>query len=95
MWIEVSARAWNMASPQHNSLDCPSSTDPLKQQVGGSHYKDMAIQPVDYIEKNGLSYLEGAVVKYVSRHRKKGGRQDLDKAIHCIELLRDLTYGKT
>lgn len=66
----------------------------LKSQVGGSHYKDMAIQPVEYIEKNNLSYLEGAAIKYISRHRKKGGRQDLDKAIHCIELLRDLTYPR-
>jgi hypothetical protein len=64
----------------------------LESQVGGSHYKDMAIQPVEYIEKNRLSYLEGCVVKYVSRHRQKGKDQDLRKAIHCLELLLELEY---
>lgn len=64
----------------------------LESQIGGSHYRDMAIQPAEYIEKNKLTYLEGCIIKYVSRHRQKGGKQDLAKAIHCIELLRDLTY---
>ena len=67
-------------------------TTSLESQIGGSHYKDMAIQPAEFIEKNGLTYLEGMAVKYISRHRKKGGKQDLAKAIHCIEILRDLTY---
>jgi hypothetical protein len=64
-------------------------------QIGGSHYKDMAIQPAEYIEKNGLSYLEGCVIKYTSRHRQKGNAQDLRKAIHCLQLLLDLEYGKS
>jgi hypothetical protein len=64
-------------------------------QIGGSHYKDMAIQPAEYIEKNGLSYLEGCVIKYTSRHRQKGKAQDLRKAIHCLQLLLDLEYGKS
>lgn len=58
-----------------------------KIQIGGSHYRDMVIQPIDFIVKNGLSYLEGNVVKYVSRWRKKGGIEDLRKAKHYIELL--------
>lgn len=56
-------------------------------QVGGNHYKDMAIEPWEYAEANNLSFLEGTVVKYVSRHKSKGGVEDLKKAIHCLELL--------
>lgn len=77
-------------------LSCTGPVDAVPEpcamdgQVGGSHYKDMAIQPAEYIERNGLSYLEGAAIKYISRWRKKGGKQDLDKAIHCLQLLRHL-----
>ena len=57
------------------------------QQVGGTHYKDKAIQPWDYIASNSLGYLEGNVVKYVSRWREKGGVQDLKKAMHYLTKL--------
>jgi len=67
----------------------------LKEQIGGGHYKDMAIQPVEYIYRNGLPFIEGAVVKYVSRHREKGGRQDIEKAIHFLRLLLELEYSET
>ena len=56
-------------------------------QVGGSHYKDKAIQPWDYIASNSLGYLEGNVVKYVSRWREKGGLEDLKKAQHYLTKL--------
>lgn len=56
-------------------------------QVGGSHYRDMAIQPAEYCEKNKLSFCEGNVVKYVTRWRSKGGVQDLEKARHYIDML--------
>ena len=59
----------------------------LDKQVGGLHYKVGAIQPIEYIEANELGYHEGNVIKYVSRWRDKGGIQDLQKAIHYIELL--------
>ena len=62
-------------------------------QVGGSHYKDKAIQPWDYIASNNLGYLEGNVVKYVSRWREKAGMQDLLKAKHYLEKLIEL-HGK-
>lgn len=61
-------------------------------QVGGSHYKDMKIQPVDYIHANGLGFIEGSVIKYVSRHKSKGGKQDLEKAKHFLELLIEREY---
>lgn len=62
-------------------------TDSLKDQVGGSHYKKLAIQPVEYIQKNGLGYIEGSVVKYVTRWRDKGGVEDLKKARHFLSML--------
>ena len=59
------------------------------RQVGGSHYKDCKIQPIDYIMKNNLGFCEGNVVKYISRWNKKGGTEDLRKAIRYIEILLD------
>lgn len=66
----------------------------LDRQIGGSHYKDFVIQPVEFIHKNGLGFLEGNVVKYVSRHHKKNGKDDLLKAKHYIELLLELEYSE-
>ena len=60
----------------------------LERQTGGNHYKNMAIQPAEYAEKNGLSLLEGNVIKYISRWKAKGQPlSDLQKAKHCIDLL--------
>lgn len=59
----------------------------LDKQVGGSHYKDLAIQPVEFIHKNKIPFIEGCVIKYVSRWRDKGGVADLEKAKHFLELL--------
>ena len=63
---------------------------PLTTQVGGGHYKSLAIQPVEYIHKNGIGYFEGNVIKYVTRWRDKGGIADLEKAKHYIDLLIEL-----
>ena len=65
-------------------------SDPLKVQEGGTHYKDMAIQPIEYIHANGLGFAEGSIIKYVSRWRVKNGLQDLKKARHFIDLLIEL-----
>jgi hypothetical protein len=64
------------------------STD---RQEGGSHYQ-LAIQPIEYINKNGLGYMEGNVIKYVTRHADKGGAEDLRKAIHYLEMLIEWRY---
>ncbi len=66
----------------------------LSKQVGGNHYKDFAIQPVEFIIKNRLGFCEGNVIKYVCRHRKKNGIEDLKKAKHYLELLAELEYGE-
>jgi hypothetical protein len=58
-----------------------------ENQVGGSHYRQQAVQPWDYIAANGLGYFEGNIVKYVSRWRNKGGIEDLRKAAHYLQKL--------
>jgi len=64
------------------------------KQVGGSHYKDCAIQPVDYIVENKLDFLEGNIVKYITRHKTKNGIEDIRKVIHYAELILEKKYGK-
>lgn len=62
----------------------------LDYQVGGSHYRDKAIQPVEFIHANSLGFCEGNIIKYVSRWKDKNGLQDLYKAKHYLELLIEL-----
>lgn len=57
------------------------------RQVGGTHYEIMAFQPVDYIIANNLGFIEGSIIKYISRWQSKGGVEDLKKAKHYIEIL--------
>ena len=59
----------------------------LNVQVAGSHYKDLKIQPVEYIHANKLPFIEGSVVKYITRWRSKGGLKDLEKVKHFVDLL--------
>ena len=66
----------------------------LDTQVAGGHYKDLKIQPVEYIHANGIGYFEGNVIKYVSRWRAKGGVADLEKARHYIDMLIELERRK-
>lgn len=61
--------------------------DAMDRQVGGDHYKKLAIQPLEYCLKNNLGICEHAVIKYVSRWRAKNGVDDLRKAQHYIEIL--------
>lgn len=70
--------------------DSENLTSALNVQVAGSHYKNLAIQPVEYIHANGIGYFEGNVIKYVSRWKAKSGIKDLEKAKHYIELLIEL-----
>lgn len=61
-------------------------------QVGGSHYKDLPVQPAEFSQRNKLGFLEGCIVKRVCRHKAKGGREDLLKARHEIDLLLEIEY---
>jgi hypothetical protein len=66
----------------------------LQIQVGGNHYKTFQIQPVEYIVKNDIPYMEGNVIKYVSRHSAKGGIDDIRKAYHYLKLIAEMKYGQ-
>jgi hypothetical protein len=65
----------------------------LDRQVSGDHYKQMRIQPVEYIHQNGIGFLEGNAIKYLSRHREKGRADDIRKAIHYCEMILEMEYG--
>jgi hypothetical protein len=79
------------AVEKHEDI-CESS--PLQTQVGGSHYKDMKIQPAEYTHANGIGHLAGDAIAYISRYKSKNGRQDLEKAIHSLQLLIQLEYDE-
>jgi hypothetical protein len=68
----------------------------LDTQVGGNHYREGGIQPIQYIEANNLQFLEASVVKRVTRHNRPTGkgRQDIEKAIHELQLLLELRYAE-
>jgi hypothetical protein len=63
-----------------------------KKQVGGSHYSSMEIQPAEFINKNNLPFAEGNAIKYLCRHKQKGQKQDLEKAIHYCQMAIDRDY---
>ena len=66
----------------------------LERQVGGSHYRDLRFQPIEYIIKNELGFCEGNIVKYITRWKLKGGREDLEKVIHYAQILLDYPSPK-
>lgn len=76
--------------------DIPTSSNlsALNKQVSGGHYKGCKIQPIEYIHANDLDYFQGNVVKYVTRHKLKNGKADIEKAIHYLELILELQYGE-
>ena len=63
-------------------------------QVGGDHYKDFEIMPIEYISKNKLDFLEGNIIKNISRHRNKNGTEDIIKSIHYAHLILEIEYGE-
>ena len=77
-----------MTLDQLRNIDIPRLAN--EEPVGGDHYKNKAIQPWDYIASNNLGYLEGCVIKYVSRYKEKGGIQDLQKAAHYLQKLMEV-----
>ena len=67
-------------------------SDVYKKQIGGSHYSSMKIQPSEFINKNNLPFAEGNAIKYLCRHKQKGQKQDLEKAIHYCQMAIDRDY---
>jgi len=90
-WKKKSDEKWaidkaELAAQFQNALD---------KQIGGTHYKKFKIQPAEFCHKNNIGYLEATAIKYLCRWRDKGGIQDLDKAIHFIELLKEFENDNT
>ena len=67
--------------------------DPYDKQVGGNHYQTMKIQPAEFVNKNKMLFAEGNAIKYICRHINKGGKQDLEKAKHYIDMIIERDYG--
>jgi len=72
----------------------PTEPSALDMQEGGDHYKDLGIQPIEYIIENNLDFIQGNMIKYATRHKEKGGKEDLLKVIHYANLAIELQYGE-
>jgi len=76
-----------------SELESVVGKNPLQRQVGGNHYKTMKIQPLEFIEANELSFCLANAVKYICRHKNKNGLEDIEKAIHYLELHKEIHYA--
>lgn len=95
-WMTSNAPPMTGDITHYRVIEEPAAPDsPLDTQVGGDHYKSCSIQPVQYIEANDLRFLEGCVVKRITRHDKPTGkgREDIEKIIHECQLIIELRYG--
>jgi len=88
----IKNKAWVVLEGKQEPTGAIKSASALDKQISGNHYKDCKIQPIEYIQANGLSYLEGNVIKYTTRHSKKNGKADIEKAIHYLELILEMEY---
>jgi hypothetical protein len=52
-----------------------------------THYTEGEIEPLDYIIANDLDFIEGNIIKYVTRYKYKNGVEDLKKAHYYLEVL--------
>lgn len=64
-----------------------------KKQIGGNHYLKCGIMPTTYIRANNLDFFEGNIIKYATRHKEKGGAEDIKKVIHYAEMILEDVYG--
>lgn len=64
-----------------------------KKQIGGDHYLKCGIMPTTYIRANNLDFFEGNIIKYATRHKEKGGAEDIKKVIHYAEMILEDVYG--
>lgn len=91
---ELCARCWCYPCICDKKTDLMKSLDPrksaLSRQEGGDHYKNYPVQPIEYCHRNKLGPCETNIVKYATRWREKGGKQDLEKIKHYVDLLIEL-----
>ena len=76
----------------HKDLFKDMTYETLNKQVDGDHYKSMKIQPAHFIHENNLPYPEGNAIKYICRHKKKGKKKDIEKAIHYLQMILERDY---
>ena len=91
-WALAPQQACPMCSQIEN--DRSQNGNALDAQEGGDHYRTMKIQPVEFIHANGIDFMAGCAIKYLSRHRQKGQAEDIRKAIHFCQLILQLEYGE-
>ena len=77
----------------HKNMFKSTTYDSLEEQVGGKHYRNMKIQPAEFINENKLLFAEGNAIKYICRHSIKGKEQDIKKAIHYLEMILERDYS--
>lgn len=75
-------------------VESPNNKDALDRQIGGNHYKDMKIQPIEYISANELDFFQGNVIKYITRHKNKNGAEDIKKIKHYCDLILKYQYNE-
>ena len=92
--IDFNTKRIPASPPTHTGQTTWPHPEPMSRQVGGDHYKSLAIEPLEFCQRNRLDYAESLDVKYICRHKLKGGRTDIEKAIHCLEMLLEIDYGK-
>ena len=92
----------NQLSPDHQAF-CSKilEEDEMNDQWKGGatnirppYYAKYEIDPWTFIIKNKLGMDVGSVVKYVVRHQDKNGVEDLNKAIKCIEMMKEHYYNE-
>jgi hypothetical protein len=95
-WLLCAAifREDKMSFPMKVTTDLMQTSNALDVQVGGDHYKKYKIQPVEYLAANGIEFMPGCAIKYLSRYRDKGGAEDVRKALHFCKLILELEYGE-
>ena len=91
-WTEAAiGRTFHLHADHHKTATVlnklSAEPHPLDTQVGGTHYKNFAIQPAEFIMANNIPWAEGNAIKYIVRHKSKNGREDLEKAKHYIDMI--------
>ena len=90
---KIKPEDYDFATASQRVEEMIDKVDALDIQVGGMHYKQYQIQPVEFCQKNNLNAIEASIVKYAVRHRDKGGKEDVEKIIHYAKLLLQLEYA--
>ena len=80
---------------QQGRIDFDMKSKVYTKQHGGNHYSNFKIQPSEFINANNLRFAEGNAIKYICRHKYKGKKEDLKKAIHYIEMIMERDYEDT